>query len=150
MAVGSQVCCKDKRRKVSQGIKCHSSKQKRYFWIVRFDTINPHTIVMCKHTVNRVELVGWVGAEPEQRFIPSGVAVCTFRVATNRFAGRDEAGERLVEAEWTAVEAWEDRETGQKRFKTVVPADEVLFPDARERSQDEAGTVEETAEGLSF
>ena len=60
-----------------------------------------------KGTVNRVELVGWVGAEPEQRFIPSGSAVCTFRVTTNRFAGRNEAGERLVEAEWTTVEAWE-------------------------------------------
>src|SRR5215216_2559762 len=59
MAVGSQACCKDKRRKESRGIKCHSSKQKRYFWTVRFDTINPHrhTIVMCKGTVNRVELV---------------------------------------------------------------------------------------------
>ena len=35
-----------------------------------------------KGTVNRVELVGWVGAEPEQRFIPSGSAVISFRVAT--------------------------------------------------------------------
>ena len=43
-----------------------------------------------KGTVNRVELVGWIGAEPEQRFIPSGTAVCTFRVATNRLAGRNE------------------------------------------------------------
>ena len=30
-----------------------------------------------KGTVNRVELVGWVGAEPEQRFIPSGARSAT-------------------------------------------------------------------------
>jgi hypothetical protein len=48
--------------------KCHSSKQNRYFRIVRFDTINPHshTIVMCKRTVNRVELVWLDRAELEQ------------------------------------------------------------------------------------
>ena len=130
-----------------------------------------------KGTVNRVELVGWIGAEPEQRFIPSGTAVCNFRVATNRLAGRNEAGERIVEAEWTTVEAWdrlaeqcgrflskgsrvrvigslqtqswEDRESGQKRFKTVVRAEDVLFLNTRERAQDEAA-VEETVEDLPF
>jgi len=131
-----------------------------------------------KGTVNRVELVGWVGAEPEQRFIPSGIAVCNFRVATNRPAGRNEAGERLVEAEWTTIEAWDklaercgqflhkgsrvrvvgslqtqswdDRESGQKRFKTLVHAEDVLFLNTREHTQDEAATVEETVEDLPF
>jgi single-strand DNA-binding protein len=131
-----------------------------------------------KGTVNRVELVGWIGAEPEQRFIPSGTAVCNFRVATNRPAGRNEAGEWIVEAEWTTVEAWdklaercaqslhkgsrvrvvgslqtqswEDRESGQKRYKTVVRAEDVLFLSARERAQDEAEAIEETVEALPF
>jgi single-strand DNA-binding protein len=130
-----------------------------------------------KGTVNRVELVGWIGAEPEQRFIPSGAAVCNFRVATNRLAGRNEAGERVVEAEWTTVEAWEklaeqcarylhkgsrvrvtgslmtrsweDRESGQKRFKTVVRAEDVLFLDARHEAQD-AEPVPEVVEDLPF
>jgi single-strand DNA-binding protein len=132
-----------------------------------------------KGTVNRVELVGWIGSEPEQRFVPSGTAVCNFRVATNRLAGRNEAGERIVEAEWTTVEAWdklaeqcgrflhkgsrvrvigslqtqswEDRESGQKRFKTVVRAEDVLFLSTRERAQDEAeAVVEEPVEDLPF
>jgi single-stranded DNA-binding protein len=42
--------------------------------------------------------------------------------------------------------SWEDRESGRKRFKRVVRADEVLFMDARERGQDEA----EAVENLSF
>jgi single-strand DNA-binding protein len=106
------------------------------------------------------------------------VAVCNFRVATNRLAGRNEAGERIVEAEWTTVEAWdrlaeqcgrflhkgsrvrvigslqtqswEDRETGQRRYKTVVRAEDVLFLDTRERAQEQTDAVEEPVEALPF
>jgi len=120
--------------------------------------------------------VGWVGAEPEQRFIPSGAAVCSFRVATKGPAGRNEAGERTFDTDWTTVEAWEklaeqcgrflhkgsrvrvigslhtqsweDRESGQRRFKTSMRADEVLLLDARECEQDEAEAVEEIVEDL--
>ncbi|KPV52569.1 single-stranded DNA-binding protein [Kouleothrix aurantiaca] len=112
-----------------------------------------------KGTLNRIELIGWLGAEPEQRFTPAGVAVCSFSVATRRWIGRGENGERQVSTDWTPVEAWErlaercgqslckgsrvrvigslhtrswnDRETGQKRFKTVVRAEEVMFLNAR-------------------
>ena len=108
--------------------------------------------------------MGWIGAEPEQRFLPSGTAVCNFRVATKRPSGRNEAGERTFDTDWTTVEAWEklaercaqalhkgsrvrivgslhtrsweDRESGQKRFKTVVRAEEVLFLDARQEPQE--------------
>src|SRR5690242_1821968 len=48
MAVGSQVCCKGMYGKGSRRIKYHSSKQNRYFWIARFDTINPHAKVCAK------------------------------------------------------------------------------------------------------
>jgi len=133
-----------------------------------------------KGTVNQVELIGYVGADPEQRILPSGVQVCTFKVATKRWAGRSDDGERAVETDWTPVEAWEklaetcvryihkgsrvrivgslhtrsweDRESGQKRFKTIVRAEEVLFLDAREREQDEADetVVEEAVDELPF
>jgi len=131
-----------------------------------------------KGTVNRVELVGWVGAEPEQRFIPSGAAVISFRVATKRWAGRNDDGSRIVDTDWTAVEAWEkladqcgrflhkgsrvrvvgslhtqsweDRESGQKRYKTLVRAEEVLFLDARQERAAEAAAVEELVEDLPF
>jgi single-strand DNA-binding protein len=130
-----------------------------------------------KGTVNRVELVGWIGAEPEQRFIPSGTAVCSFRVATKRWSGRSDDGSRTVETDWTTVEAWEklaercaqslhkgsrvrvvgslhtrsweDRESGQKRYKTVIRAEEVLFLDARPEL-DAAEAAEEAVEDLPF
>jgi len=131
-----------------------------------------------KGTVNRVELIGWIGNAPEQRTLPSGVMVCNFNIATKRLAGRNDAGERTFETDWTQVEAWEklaevctrslhkgsrvrisgslhtrswdDRETGQKRFKTFVRATEVLFLDARQEREDEVEAVEETADELPF
>jgi single-strand DNA-binding protein len=131
-----------------------------------------------KGTVNRVELVGWIGAEPEQRFTPSGTAVCNFRVATKRPAGRGESGERTFETDWTTVEvweklaercaqslhkgsrvrvigslhtrSWEDRESGQKRFKTFVRAEDVMYLDTRQEAHDEAEAVEEAVEDLPF
>ncbi|HNP71963.1 MAG TPA: single-stranded DNA-binding protein [Kouleothrix sp.] len=131
-----------------------------------------------KGTLNRVELIGWLGAEPEQRFVPSGAAVCNFRVATKRPAGRNEAGERILESEWTNVEAWEklaeqcgrylhkgsrvrvvgslhtqsweDRETGQRRFKTVVRAEDVLFLDTRSEAQEPSAPAAEEVEDLPF
>lgn len=110
-----------------------------------------------KGTVNRVELIGWLGGDPSQRFLQSGVGVSEFNVATKRIGGKGENGEWNYETEWTTVEAWdtlgdrcqdrlrkgsrvrivgslqtrswEDRESGNRRFKTVVRADDVLFLD---------------------
>ena len=53
-----------------------------------------------KGTVNRVELIGWIGNAPEQRTLPSGVMVCNFNIATKRLAGRNDAGERTFETDW--------------------------------------------------
>lgn len=127
-------------------------------------------------TVNTVQLIGWLGGDPERRFIPGGVSVCTFRVATNRFSGRDGDGKREYETDWSSVEVWDrlaeqcntylrkgsrvlisgslrtdtwtDKETGQPRYKTYVRADEVLFLDARPESRETAAVVEteETAD----
>jgi single-strand DNA-binding protein len=110
-------------------------------------------------TVNRVELIGWLGNDPEHRFLSTGSAICSFNLATKRYSGRTDNGERAVETEWVPVEAWEkladlcsrslnkgsrvrvvgsiqtrsweDRATGQRRYKTVVRADDILFLDQR-------------------
>jgi single-stranded DNA-binding protein len=46
--------------------------------------------------------------------------------------------------------SWEDRESGQKRFKTVVCAEDVVYQDARQDAHDEPEAVEETVEDLPF
>jgi len=48
------------------------------------------------------------------------------------------------------TQSWEDRETGQKRYKTVVRAEEVLFLGPRTGTQDAAEAVEETVAELPF
>ena len=49
-------------------------------------------------TINRIELLGRVGTEPEMRYAPTGTAVTTFRVATDR---RRQSGE--TETDWHNV-----------------------------------------------
>jgi single-strand DNA-binding protein len=110
-------------------------------------------------TLNMVELIGNLGADPEVRLLSNGSAVCRFNLATNRYSGKDEQGQWLTETDWTTIEAWDrlaevcnaglqkgrrvrivgslrsdswtDKETGQPRSRTYVRADEVMFLDAR-------------------
>jgi single-strand DNA-binding protein len=131
-----------------------------------------------KGTVNRVELIGWTGDAPEQRLLASGTAVVSFSVATKRFGPKNEEGERTYETDWTNVEAWErvaascarylhkgsrvrvigtlhtrsweDKESGQRRWKTVVRAEEVLFLDAKQDNGETVVAASEETEEVAF
>lgn len=108
-------------------------------------------------TVNSVEILGHLGAEPEMRFTPNGSAVANFRVATNRVWNTD--GEQRKETEWTPIVAWNklaescnqylhkgsrvlvrgylrtrswDDDKGTKHYRTEVIAESVLFLDRRD------------------
>src|SRR5207245_314853 len=50
--------------------------------------------------VNRVILVGNLTADPEVRATPKGVYVANLRMATNTYAGKDEAGEGKEKTEF--------------------------------------------------
>lgn len=56
-------------------------------------------------SLNKVIIIGNVGADPEMRFTPNGNPVTSFRVATNRLYTTAE-GERRQETEWFTVIAW--------------------------------------------
>jgi single-strand DNA-binding protein len=101
-------------------------------------------------TLNNVELIGWLGGAPELRKVGKESQVCSFNLATKRMAGRGEDGMQY-ETEWTTIEAWnrvadqlstgsrvmvrgslmtqswEDKQTGGRRYRTVVRANECLF-----------------------
>ena len=49
--------------------------------------------------LNKIQLIGHLGRDPETRFTPTGKKVCQFSLAVN---GRSDA-----EPEWFQVEAWE-------------------------------------------
>ncbi len=124
-------------------------------------------------TLNHVELIGWLGDAPEQRVFASGARMCSFSIATRRFGARNEQGTREFDTEWTTVESWdrlgeqcseslgkgsrvhvcgnlqtrswEDRDTGQRRSRTIVRATSVLFLEPRPETADTDEVVEDVA-----
>ena len=105
--------------------------------------------------MNKILVIGNVGTDPEMRYTPSGTAVTSFRLATNRVYTTGD-GERKEETEWFTVSAWgrlaeqcnnyvtkgmkiyaEGRlksdswtgNDGQTRFRLDINADKVLFLD---------------------
>ena len=100
--------------------------------------------------VNKVILVGNLGRDSEVRSTPSGQPVATFTVATNR-KWKDKNGQRQEQTEWHQVvcwgrqaeiagqyltkgkqifvegrlqtRSWDDRNTGEKRYRTEVICD---------------------------
>jgi single-strand DNA-binding protein len=103
--------------------------------------------------MNKVMLIGNVGKDPEMRYTANGKAVTTFSVAVNRNFQSPE-GERREETDWFDVVTWDklaelcsqflqkgrqayvegrlhtrswEGQDGQKRYKTEVVAQTVLF-----------------------
>ena len=56
-------------------------------------------------SLNRVQLIGNLTRDPELRCTPSGTAVCTFSIATNRSWTLD-TGEKKEEVEFHRIVAW--------------------------------------------
>lgn len=104
--------------------------------------------------LNKVMLIGNLGADPEMRYTANGSAVTTFRLAVGRSFGSEEG--RKEETEWFTVVTWNklaellgqhlqkgrkvyvdgrlatrswDGPDGQKRYRTEVIANQVLFLD---------------------
>ncbi|MFC2063111.1 single-stranded DNA-binding protein [Chloroflexota bacterium] len=121
-------------------------------------------------SLNKVMIIGNVGSDPEMRFTPNGSPVTSFRVATNRVYNAPD-GERRKETEWFTVVAWNrlaeqcnqflakgrlvyaegrlhtstwEGQDGQKRSRTEVVANRVVFLDRREASPLSEEAVEET------
>ena len=103
-------------------------------------------------TMNRVELLGRVGTEPDLKYSQNGTAVSQLRLATDR---RRQNGE--TEADWHSVVCWGklaeavseyvqkgnrvfvagslaqnnyEREDGERVYRTEVHAQEIIFLDS--------------------
>ena len=104
-------------------------------------------------SVNKVILIGNLGADPELKYTPSNRAVCNLSLATNEVF-KDKAGARQERTEWHRITVWgEQAETcskylgkgrsvyvegrlqtrswddkdGKKRYSTDIVADRVVF-----------------------
>lgn len=107
-------------------------------------------------TLNRVQLIGRLGADPELKYTQSGMAVATFNLATNRqWPGKD--GNLQEETEWHTIVAWDKlaqlcsdylgkgrlvyiegrihtrswEHNGQKQYKTEIVASDMLILDPK-------------------
>jgi len=104
-------------------------------------------------SVNKVILVGNLGADPELKYTPSNRPVCNLSVATNE-VWKDKGGQKQERTEWHRVNVWGDQaehcskylvkgrmvyvegriqtrswddKEGKKRYSTEVVADRVVF-----------------------
>lgn len=56
-------------------------------------------------SLNKVQLIGRLGQDPEMRYTPSGKAVATFSMATdNSFTGAD--GVKVQRTDWHSIQCW--------------------------------------------
>ena len=55
--------------------------------------------------VNKVILVGNLGADPDMRYTPSGQGVCELRIATSE-SWNDKNGQRQERTEWHRIVVW--------------------------------------------
>jgi single-strand DNA-binding protein len=105
-------------------------------------------------SVNKVILIGNLGAKPELKYLPSGQAVCELRIATNE-SFTDKNQQKQERTEWHRVvvwgkqgencaqyldkgrsvylegrlqtRSWDDKNTGEKRYMTEIVANTVQF-----------------------
>lgn len=58
-------------------------------------------------SLNRVQLIGHLGKDPEIRTIPSGTSVCNFNIATTESYKDKISNEWVSNTEWHRIVAWE-------------------------------------------
>jgi single-strand DNA-binding protein len=109
--------------------------------------------------INKVILIGNLGADPEIRHMPSGAAVATINIATSEGWKDKQTGEQQERTEWHRVvlfqrlaeiageylkkgskvyiegrlqtRKWQDKTTGQDRYTTEILANELQMLDSR-------------------
>ena len=126
-------------------------------------------------SVNRVFLLGNVGKDPEIRTTPSGTVVANFSIAVSD-REKDSSGNWVDKTEWISLVAfkktaeivqsyvkkgskifvegklsnssWDDKKTGEKRYKTEVIVNEITLLSGKEESggrQEESAPVKRAA-----
>jgi single-strand DNA-binding protein len=104
-------------------------------------------------SLNKVILIGNLGKDPENRFLPSGGAVCNFSIATTESWKDKATGQKQEKTEWHNItmynrlaeiaaqylkkgssvyiegrlqtRKWQDKTTGQDRYTTEIIADQM-------------------------
>ena len=122
--------------------------------------------------LNKAILIGNLTRDPELRSLPSGVKVCSFSLATNR-VWKDKNGVRQESADYHNVvvfgrraetvaqymkkgssilvegrmqtRSWEDKTSGEKKYRTEVVADRTQFGPKSNNAGFSSSKIEENA-----
>jgi single-strand DNA-binding protein len=121
---------------------------------------------MAGKSLNKVQLIGNLGKDPEVKYTPSGTAVAKIALATNeRFKDKDGqwqdrtewhnvvlwqrlaeiAGEYLKKGGKVYIEgrlqtrSWDDKQTNQKKYMTEVVASDLILLSGRGEGGSEGG-----------
>ncbi len=113
---------------------------------------------MAGKSLNKVQLIGHLGKDPELSYTASGVAVAKYSIATNE-RWKDQEGNVQERTEWHNIVAWrklaeicgqylkkgskvylegklqtrswDDKNTGVKRYTTEIIADDLIMLDTK-------------------
>jgi single-strand DNA-binding protein len=66
---------------------------------------------------NKITIVGNLGRDPELRYTPQGIAVCSFSVATNE-RRKDKAGEMQDITTWFRITLWRQQAENAAKYLT--------------------------------
>ena len=122
--------------------------------------------------INKVFVYGNLTRDPEVRQLPSGMQVANLGIATNRYY-TNQQGERVEEVEFHNIvlfgrladlaqqylnkggglfvegrlrtSSWDDKETGQKRYRTEIVGEQMQFGPRR----DAAGAPDQASAGAA-
>ena len=120
-------------------------------------------------SVNKVILIGNLGADPELKYTPAGKAVCNLRLATTE-TWKDKSGAKQEKTEWHRITVWGDtgencskylakgrscyvegrletrsyEKDGQKHYSTDVVADKVVFLGGGEGKSEQSPKKQDT------
>ena len=116
-------------------------------------------------SLNKVQIIGNLGKDPEVKYTQSGTAIANFSVATSN-SFKDKSGEWQERTEWINITAWaklaeicekyihkgskvylegrletqswDDKKSGEKKYKTVVVASDLIMLDGKSSGNGES------------
>lgn len=125
--------------------------------------------------VNKVILIGNLGADPEMKYLEGGSVIARFNMATSETYSRN--GERITQTEWHRIELWEnlakiaeqylkkgdtvyiegkirteewqDKEGNSRTTIRIRGTNMTLLGGRRDNSSDQSSTVEKKSEILA-
>ena len=101
-------------------------------------------------SVNKVIILGRVGADPEVKYMPNGTAVAQLSLATNRKAKNKESGELQDQTEWHRVIFYDKR---AEVIGQYVKKGQELYAEGRLQTrkwQDKDGNDKYTTEIIAY